>query len=262
MHNRKATGFVARLICAGGFSLNGLLFSGKMRIVGNVIIYMGFCMRLPVIRHIFARPRMAIAVLLGIALSYALPEQWRHTTRLLTAWDCATGFYLVCIAWMMWCSTTEHMRRRAIEQDESRIVALLLTVTAAVASLAAIVAELSTAKAAGGHLEASHIALGGVTVMLSWAFMQTMFALHYAHEYYIGRGGIIAKGLDFPGGKETPDYWDFVYYAFVIGTSTATADVNISSSIMRRTTTLHCVVAFFFNTTILALTINISAGLF
>ena len=107
-----------------------------------------------------------------------------------------------------------------------------------------------------------HIALAGLTVFLSWSFMQTMFALHYAHEYYMEKDGTLAEGLEFPGQNHQPDYWDFVYYAFVIGTSTATADVNIVSSVMRRITTLHCVVAFFFNTTILALTVNIGAGLF
>ena len=71
----------------------------------------------------------------------------------------------------------------------------------------------------------------------------------------------LSEGLEFPG-HEPPDYWDFVYYSFIIGTACATADVNVTSKNMRRITTLHCVVAFFFNTTILALTVNIGAGFF
>ena len=106
-----------------------------------------------------------------------------------------------------------------------------------------------------------HVALAGLTVFLSWTFMQTMFALHYAHEYYIDRNGKPAGGLDFPG-DEKPDYWDFVYFAIVIGASAQTADVSITSKIIRRLVTLHSTVAFFFNAIILALTISIGAGLF
>jgi uncharacterized membrane protein len=84
-----------------------------------------------------------------------------------------------------------------------------------------------------------------------------MFAVHYAHEFYAGP----EEGLEFPG-HEPPDYWDFMYYSFIIGTACATADVNVTDRRMRRITTLHCIVAFFFNTTILALMVNIGAGFF
>jgi uncharacterized membrane protein len=98
-------------------------------------------------------------------------------------------------------------------------------------------------------------------VLLSWTFTHTIFAIHYAHEYYEGSDDGVAKRLKFPG-DEKPDYWDFVYYSFVIGTACATADVNVTSKNMRRMTTLHCAFAFFFNTTILALTVNVGAGFF
>lgn len=88
-----------------------------------------------------------------------------------------------------------------------------------------------------------------------------MFAVHYAHEFYDGPDDERTPGLEFPG-HEPPDYWDFVYYSFVIGTACATADINVISKTMRRLTTLHCVVAFFFNTTVLALMVNIGAGFF
>jgi uncharacterized membrane protein len=88
-----------------------------------------------------------------------------------------------------------------------------------------------------------------------------MYALHYAHEFYIVRKGKTIEGLEFPGHCHAPNYWDFIYYSFVIGTACATADINITSCEMRKITTIHCMVAFFFNTTILALTVNIGAGL-
>jgi uncharacterized membrane protein len=140
-------------------------------------------------------------------------------------------------------------------------VILGLTIITALISLGGIVAEMATAKTLKGRDEWQHIALSGLTVLLSWTFTHTMFAIHYAHEYYAGSENELAEGLDFPG-KEPPDYWDFVYYSFIIGTACATADVNVTSKTMRRLTTLHCVVAFFFNTTVLALTVNISAGFF
>jgi len=214
------------------------------------------------VRYMKTRPRLLIAAAVGGLLLVLLPDDWQRTTRLLLAWDAATGLYLLLVASMMMRSTTDKIRRRAALQDEGRMAILALTTLGALASLAAIIAELATAKALSGHAEGQHIALAALTVFLSWSFMQTMFALHYAHEYYMERDGAPAEGLEFPGQNHKPDYWDFVYYAFVIGTSTATADINITSGVMRRTTALHCVVAFFFNTTILALTVNIGAGLF
>ena len=88
-----------------------------------------------------------------------------------------------------------------------------------------------------------------------------MFALHYAHDYYANLAQAPHGGLDFPGGQ-LPDYGDFLYFACVIGTSGQTADVSFTSRRMRRTGTVHCVLAFFFNTTLIALTINIASGLF
>jgi uncharacterized membrane protein len=105
-----------------------------------------------------------------------------------------------------------------------------------------------------------HIALAGLTVLTSWVFTQFMFATHYAHEYYSAQARGFEPGLQFPG-TEAPNYLDFVYFACVIGTSGQTADVSISSQIMRRISLIHCILAFFFNTTLIALTINIAASL-
>lgn len=197
----------------------------------------------------------------GALLFAALPQEWRLATRLLAAWNSAAGLYMILAMTMMAQSSIEKIRWRAAQQDEGRIAILALTTMAALASIAAMVAELAAAKTLHQY-SGQHIALAGLTIILSWSFMQTMFALHYAHEFYSeNAGGGQAEGLEFPG-HEPPDYWDFMYYSFVIGTAVATADVNILSRTMRRTTGVHCVVAFFFNTTILALTVNIGAGLF
>ena len=208
-----------------------------------------------------AQPRFFTAAVLGTLLWFLLPRDFRASTRLLAAWDCATALYLTLAMVMMAQSSIERIRDRAALEDEGQMVILGLTIITALISLGGIVAEMAAAKAQKGHGEWQHIALAGLTVFLSWTFTHTMFAIHYAHEYYSGPHDELDEGLEFPG-NEPPDYWDFVYYSFVIGTACATADVNVTSKNMRKITTLHCVLAFFFNTTILALTVNIGAGFF
>jgi uncharacterized membrane protein len=153
------------------------------------------------------------------------------------------------------------MRTRALLQDEGSVLVLILVVTAALMCIGAIVAELAVVKDLKGQIRYAHIALAALTIATSWAFTQTMFALHYAHDFYATTVRGEHGGLDFPGGH-LPDYGDFIYFASVIGTSGQTADVSFTSRKMRRTGTVHCVLAFFFNTTLVALTINIASGLF
>lgn len=214
------------------------------------------------IRYFRARPRLTFAAMVGCLLFILMPDTWRFTTRLLLSWDFGTGLYLVLAGWVMARANHESIRQRAAMQDDGRLVILCMTTITAMASLAAIVAELATAKGLNGHSEWQHVALAGLTVFLSWTFMQTMFAMHYAHEYYLENNGVLARGLEFPGHEDKPDYWDFIYFSFIIGTAAQTADVNITSDIIRKIATLHCMIVFFFNTTILALTVNIGAGLF
>lgn len=213
------------------------------------------------IRYYKSHPRFSTSVLTTIILPFMLPSDWLLSTRLLVGWDIGITLYLSLAAWMMRQSSLEKIRRRAEAQYEGKIPTLALTTIAASASLVAIVEQLATAKALGVSHAGWHIALAGITVFLSWTFMHTMFALHYAHEYYIEHNGTMSEGLDFPG-EEKPDYWDFVYFAFIIGASAQTADVNITAKTIRRLVTLHSAVSFFFNAIVLALTISIGAGLF
>jgi uncharacterized membrane protein len=213
------------------------------------------------VRFLKAQPRFFTSALVGILLWFFLPHEWRRSARLLVAWDCATGLYLTLAVVMMARSSTERIRYRAALQDEGQVLILILAAITAMISLGGTMAEMAAAKSLKGDGGGQHIALAVLTVLLSWMFAHTIFAIHYAHEYFAGSEGDLAEGLEFPG-HEPPDYWDFVYYSFVIGTATATADVNVTSKNMRRITTLHCVFAFFFNTTILALTVNVGAGFF
>jgi uncharacterized membrane protein len=208
------------------------------------------------VRIVRTRPRLFLAGLLGIAVAALLPSQLRLETRSLVAWDIAVALYLVFAFRLMMNSDINRIRRRAAMQDEGRIAILVLVVAVAMASLAAILVELGGAKDA--NRQPGNLALAAVTILLSWAFTHIIFALHYAHEYYdenAHKGG----GLNFPG-ETAPDYWDFVYFSFVIGMTSQVSDVAVTSPAIRRLVTAHGVVSFIFNATLLALTVNIAAG--
>jgi uncharacterized membrane protein len=214
------------------------------------------------IRQVKARIRLVSALVFGMTLHLALPSNWPSspTTRILLCWNAAVALYLLMALWLMATSTHDNMRQRANRQDEGQKTILLLTIGAVLASLVAIVAELSTIKSLSGSDKLLHIGLTAATVASSWVFMHLMFAMHYAHDYYLsGRHGR-EPGLAFPQ-EPMPDYWDFLYFSAVIGTSGQTADVSFTSKAMRRTGLVHCVLAYFYNTTVLALTINIAASL-
>ena len=209
------------------------------------------------LRVVRARPRLFLAAVLGLAAMTVLPADWRAATRSLTAWDIAVGLYLVLAFRLMAKSDVTRIRRRAALQDEGRITILVMVAASALASLGAILAELAGAQ--GASRQPSHLALAAVTILLSWAFTHTIFAVHYAHEYYdenAGKGG----GLKFPG-DAPPDYWDFMYFSFVVGMTSQVSDVAVTSGAIRRMVAAHGVVSFIFNVTLLALTVNIAAGL-
>jgi uncharacterized membrane protein len=138
-----------------------------------------------------------------------------------------------------------HIRQRAAIEDEGQVGILVLTVAAALASLGAIIAELGTSPANAAGRQPRQLVLAIVTILLSWAFTHTIFALHYAHEFYSENGGK-GGGLTFPGGDE-PDYWDFVYFSFVIGMTSQVSDVAVACKPIRRTVAAHGVISFIFN---------------
>ena len=208
------------------------------------------------------RGRLLLMLAVVGVLGATLPVTWvpHALTRWLLAWDIGVALYVALATVMMWRSSHSHMRQRARQIDERGQVILAFVVVSAIASLAAIGGELSLARQLHGAARSAHVALAGATVFIAWAFNQLMFTLHYAHQYYAALEQGSTPGLAFPQ-DDAPDYADFFYFAAVIGTSAQTADVSIVSKAMRRTVTLHCVLAFAFNTTVLALLVNIGASL-
>jgi uncharacterized membrane protein len=211
--------------------------------------------RLPYpLRLVRARPRLAAATVLAIVVVALLPSAWQMNARLLIGWDAGVGFYLALAYTLIARAGVGQMRRQAARVDEGRFVILVLTVFAGVASLGAILVEL----AGSAGRTPSQLALATVTIVLSWFFIHTMFALHYAHDFY-GERGDVCGGVNFPGDDE-PDYWDFVYFSFVIGMTAQVSDVAVDSKVIRRTVTAHGIVSFFFNVALLALVVNIAAN--
>jgi len=196
----------------------------------------------------------------------ALPHEIRFATRALIAWNVAALAFIVLVGWMMARSTETTMRAHAAREDEQQWVLLIVGTAAALASLAAIIAELGAVKDMTGFNKGAHIVLVTTTILSAWTFIHLLFTVHYAHEYYAdvdddpATAPLARAGLNFPG-HGNPTYADFLYFSFVIGCASQTADVETVSSAMRRTTLAHGIVSFFFNTVILALTINIGAGL-
>lgn len=213
-------------------------------------------------RILRARARLFFCIFIGVIVIFLLPASLvqHQVTRLVIAWNSGAYLYLLLSFLMMSRATHAHMKSHALAQDEGRFLILALVVIAAIVSLGAIVIELATAKDLQGSLRYMHVILVVLTILSSWFFTQIMFALHYAHDYYAAQMRGQTPGLSFPG-EHAPDYGDFFYFACVIGTSGQTADVSFTSRSMRRTGTIHCVLAFFFNTTLVALMINIASGL-
>jgi uncharacterized membrane protein len=206
-----------------------------------------------------------ILVLLIAASSLAWPVGGGWLNRLALGWDVGVTLFLVeCVFKLMRARSSDDIRKRAAALDEAGGAVLPLAVFAALASIAVVVGE--AVRVAGDKDQAGMAAiLGLATVALSWTFVHAIFAFHYAHEFYApatrGKGKAQDRGgLVFPGGED-PDYWDFVHFSTIIGVAQQTADIQISDKTLRRTTTVHSVTAFLFNTVIVALTVNMAVSL-
>jgi uncharacterized membrane protein len=169
------------------------------------------------------RWRLFFAAGVGLFAFVLMPDAWRLISRVLIGWDIGVAVYLALGIWTAIVTDAKHVRLRSVLFDEGRMLIPLLCVTAALASLGAIFFQLSTAPA--GH-RLVNLAFAAVTILLSWSFIQFIFAFHYAHEFYAEHRGR-ARGLTFPG-NENPNYWDFLYFSFVIGMTSQVSDVSVT----------------------------------
>ncbi|HML27228.1 MAG TPA: DUF1345 domain-containing protein [Hyphomicrobium sp.] len=215
-------------------------------------------------RSIALRPRVVIGALISVAALFLLPPSLRGSVREALAWCVGGSAYLIMAFDVMRGCHSDKIRTRAARQDDSGVVILVVVLTAMFSSFAAIFGLILDAKSASDEGKLFFAALAAATIVISWLVTQVAFTLHYAHEYYAPDRFIdksdANNSLTFPGDPK-PDYWDFFYFATSFGAASQTSDVIINSKSMRRLTTLHAIVSFFFNTMVLALTINLAASL-
>jgi len=206
--------------------------------------------------------RLVVGVLAGLAAwagAYFLTVP--VGARVLIGWNTGAALY-VALMWRLFVTAPEaQVRSRAARQDEARGVILLLVLVAIAASLAAILAALMTVKneTAQAHLLVDGLA--ALTLVMSWAVLQTIFVVHYAHRHFhaLITGGEKA-GFLFPGDPPR-GYLDFAYLAICVGATAQVSDPNVQTTSLRNLVTAHAVTSFFYNTAILALGINILSGL-
>ncbi|MGN2252637.1 DUF1345 domain-containing protein [Frateuria sp. GZRe12] len=202
-----------------------------------------------------ARPSLAVGGALLLAVAVAAWSLGMHPApAFLLGFDAGALAFMGLQLWEFSAATPTSMRKKARHQDAGRWGILWSGVAISTVVLVALGTELEAGKTGG--LVA--IVVSAASIMLSWAFLNTLFALHYAHGYY-GDYGEEHKGLRFPGGGE-PDYWDFAYFAVVIGMTFQVSDVQVTSRELRRMVLMHGVIAFFFNVFIVAVSVNIMAG--
>lgn len=216
-------------------------------------------------RSLVLRPRVLIAAAVAILALGVLPSSLHASVREAIAWCLSGTIYLVMTFAVMRQCHSDKIRTRAARQDDSGVVILVLVLLAIFSSFAAIFGLLSAAKGASNEGKIFFVSLAAGTIVISWFVTQVTFTLHYAHEYYAPQqfAEQSAKGIDpltFPG-DPAPDYWDFFYFATSFGAASQTSDVIINSKEIRRLAILHAITSFFFNTMVLALTINLAASL-
>jgi uncharacterized membrane protein len=207
------------------------------------------------------RPRWTLAVILGVIVYFAL-SHFKAPIRLIAAWNSGALLFLITTIIMAVRAKPEAVRRRARSMDQGALIVLLLTLLGVGACLLTIITASDDVKSFAGGKGAAAVMVA-VTVIITWLVTQCSFTLHYAHLYYGDRdasGEQHVGGLEFPG-NEPPDYLDFAYFSFVLGMTFQVSDVQITNRRLRRLSLLHGLISFFFTTVILALTINLLAGL-
>ena len=204
--------------------------------------------------------RLIYGVAVGLATA-VVPLPLAAQTHGLLAWCLGAVTYLLLAWWLAVEFDAGRTRRRAQAQDQPGVILFLLMVFSAFASIAAIALMLQHIKDLSAMQRYGHLALSMAALASSWLLMQTVFAFRYAHVYYQveADGTPAGAGLEFPG-KQDPDYFDFLYYAHVVGMTSQVSDVVVTSRLMRHLTLLHSVTAFAFNMLVLALSINLVAG--
>ena len=202
---------------------------------------------------------IVLSVLAGVAVFLLLTSRAFNAGNLLIAWDTTAVVFIVYSLIRMLTADAQRIRKRSADLDFSDGFLLFLSIAAALASIGGIALDLLGVKDASPEVAFFRVMMAIVTILISWTFLHTLFTIHYAHRFYSTPGK--GQGLKFAEPVEEPIYWDFLYFSFTIGVAAQTADIGISTVSMRKLALLHAILSFLFNTTILALAINVGASL-
>jgi uncharacterized membrane protein len=211
-------------------------------------------------RSLDSHQRLTIAFVLALISFFIISSFFEVQLAIVCAWDV---FALTDIA-LAWYTITKKKTKETVQnarlQDSSRFTILSFVIATAFMSLIVIAILLKTVKHSSIYPLNYILAFAFLTVLISWFLVHTVFAIHYAHIYYAEGETTHKGGLDFPK-DNNPNFLDFAYYSFVVGMTFQVSDVQVTSKRMRNLTLAHALISFLFNTFILALSINIIAGL-
>lgn len=211
------------------------------------------------INRLHAWHKLVISVCAGTGIYYLVPVNGlSNLSHIMLSWDCAI-FLLIVLSWITFFTIKpEQIREQCKKQDEKRVVTFLLILMATIASFTAVVSLL-----ANRAYQVPRVPIAIIGMSFSWILVHTIFTMRYTHLYYGNDktdASTHAGGLEFPGDKK-PNYVDFAYFSFVVGMTFQVSDVQITSKRLRQLVLLHGLISFVFNTFIVALTINLIAGL-
>lgn len=205
-----------------------------------------------------SRPRLSISIACGLIAAYSLPAHVGGIVRGLISWNVTIWAYLLLVGWLMIRSNHHQVRYVALQEDQTALAVLAIMSIGAVASIVAIVFELTSVGKLPFEQRLLHYLLTGFTVVGSWCMVATVFTFHYAVLFY--KSPCDARALSFPDHEPEPDYWDFLYFSFTLAVAAQTSDIAVMSRSVRKAVLAQCVLAFFFNAAILGLSVNIAAS--
>lgn len=214
------------------------------------------------LRGLSVRPKLYVSIAVALATLYVAPAHLPWSARTVMGWLAGACIYLGLAFYLMSTCSVDAIRLRAAREDETRFVFITIIMLAVATSFSAVVGLIGEGKTQVGATKALFFTLAGAAILASWLVMQVVFTLHYAHDYYwpSATGSSHAGGLAFPGAEE-PDYWDFFYFTTSIGATSQTSDIAVTSKSVRRLVAVQAILSFIFNTTVVALAINLAAGM-
>lgn len=205
------------------------------------------------LRYLRHRPTLLSGLAVGLPAGLLAGRFVHPVTAVLLGWDIGLLAYLVVFLVILARATPDTLRDRAAVLDQGGGAVLAVAIGATLVSLGAIVLDL--ARVHGTPHAVAAESLAAFTVVLSWFFVHVDYAIHYAHEFWRDRSGLLFPGNDAPG------YSEFLYFSFCMAVASQVSDVSTQSARMRRLVLTHSLVSYLFNTAIIALGVNIAASL-